>query len=142
MEGTLAAAAVAMSTSLSPTITARSRAAARHLDGAGQMAGRGLEHIEGVAAGDDGEAMVEPELPQQRFDSSSNLLVQTASRAPPACRAFEHFGDAFVRPAEHGHVVRIVGEEQLVQPVICVLGLGLAVQAQTRPRSWRASRGR
>ena len=106
---------MAKSTSLSPTITARSAPAAGHLDDAGQMARSRLAHGERVAAGDGAEARCETERLQQRLGQAFELVG--AHRQPRAGREqmVEQLGDAVERPAADRDVVGVVGEEMLVQ---------------------------
>ena len=110
-----AAAAVAKSTSLSPTITARSARPPAMLDGARQMAGSRLAHGERVAAGDGAEARCEAQRLQQRLGQAFELVG--AHRQPRAGReqTVEQLGDALERPAADGDIVGVEGEELLVQ---------------------------
>ena len=110
-------------------------AAADQRDGAGQVAGIGLAHGERVAAGDGAEAARRGRAgPAAICDSASNLLVQTASRAPACSSVVEQLGHALERPADDGDVVLVVGRGT-ARAARSPRRSGLATPCRRRPAS-------
>ena len=118
------------------------RPPAGHLDGADQMAGRGLEHVEGVAPGNGGETALEVQFTQQQSRQALELVGAHGEARARRRQRVEQFGNALERPARDRHVVGIEGEERLVQPGQLALGNGPVVEPQAGIDHRPANRGR
>ena len=128
----LAAAAVAISTSLSPTITARSARPPAISMVRIRCPGAGLNTSK---VSRPAMAANRPSRPSVRSSSSRQMLdLVGADRQPrPGSeQVIEQLGDALERPARDRHVVGIEHQELIVQPVQLAVGSASVVEPQAR----------